>query len=144
MILIDVNVFVYAFDRDCSQHAEYRRWVEGVLNGEEPHHISDQILAAVVRISTHPKIFKRPSTLAEALEYVRMLRAQPNGVTVSPGERHWEIFMRLCQKADARGNLITDAWFAALAIESGSEWITADRDYARFPGLKWRHPFDQR
>ena len=52
--------------------------------------------------------------------------------------------MRLCQKADARGNLITDAWFAALAIESGSEWITVDRDYARFPGLKWRHPFDQR
>ena len=59
---------------------------------------------------------------------------------VGPGNRHWEIFTRLCREAEVKGNLIADAYLAALAIESGSEWITTDRDYARFPGLRWRHP----
>ena len=68
------------------------------------------------------------------------LREQPGCVLVSPGERHWEIFTRLCKAVGAKGNLISDAYFAALAMESGAEWITADRDYARFPGLRWRHP----
>jgi predicted nucleic acid-binding protein len=61
-------------------------------------------------------------------------------VVIQPGERHWQIFNRLCIEADARGNLVPDAWFAALAIESGCEWITLDHDFARFPGLKWRVP----
>jgi len=68
------------------------------------------------------------------------LREQPGCVLVSPGERHWEIFTRLSKAVGAKGNLISDAYFAALAMESGAEWITADRDYARFPGLRWRHP----
>jgi len=59
---------------------------------------------------------------------------------VSPGERHWDIFTRLCKLADAKGNLVSDPFHAALAIESGAEWITTDRDFARFPGLLWRHP----
>ena len=59
---------------------------------------------------------------------------------VGPGERHWDIFARLCRDASAKGNLVADAYLAAMAIESGNEWITTDRDYARFPGLRWRHP----
>ncbi|MEK7270556.1 MAG: PIN domain-containing protein, partial [Planctomycetota bacterium] len=66
----------------------------------------------------------------------------PNCVLLSPGKRHWDIFSGLCRKAGAKGNLIADAYLAALAIETGSEWITTDRDFARFPGLKWRHPLD--
>jgi len=69
------------------------------------------------------------------------LRDHEACMVVSPGRRHWEIFTELCKAAAAKGNLVTDAYFAALAIESGSEWITADRDFARFPDLKWRHPF---
>jgi predicted nucleic acid-binding protein len=65
-------------------------------------------------------------------------------VTLVPGERHWDIFQRLCREANAKGNLIPDAYLAALAIESGAEWITTDRDYARFPGLRWRHPLSAR
>jgi len=60
---------------------------------------------------------------------------------IQPGERHWEIFTRLCSDARTKGNLVADAFLAALAIESECEWITTDRDYARFPGLQWRHPF---
>jgi predicted nucleic acid-binding protein len=61
---------------------------------------------------------------------------------VSPGRKHWEIFLRLCREGDARGNLVSDAYHAALAIENGCEWITTDRDFARFPGLKWRSPLE--
>ncbi len=63
-------------------------------------------------------------------------------MVVSPGERHWEIFSRLCRQTGVKGNLVPDAYLAALAIESGSEWITTDRDYVRFPGLRWRRPLD--
>jgi toxin-antitoxin system PIN domain toxin len=75
-----------------------------------------------------------------ALAFVETLRGQPNCVLVSPGPRHWEIFRELCERAGAKGNLVADAYHAATAIEHGCEWITTDRDYARFPGLRWRHP----
>jgi predicted nucleic acid-binding protein len=80
--------------------------------------------------------------MAEALTFVEHLRGQPTCVVVAPGPRHWQIFTSLCQTRGVRGNLVPDAYFAAMAIESGSEWITTDRDFARFPGLRWRHPFD--
>jgi len=93
-----------------------------------------------VRIATHPKVFKQPSRLDVALAFVAGLLAQPNAVAVRPGPRHWQIFTRLCHDARVRGNLVADAYLAALAIESGCEWITTDGDFARFPGLKWRRP----
>ncbi|CUS38768.1 putative enzyme [Candidatus Nitrospira nitrificans] len=76
------------------------------------------------------------------MEFAVSVREHPNAVTLTPGERHWEIFQRLCREANAKGNLVADAYLAALAIETGAEWITTDRDYARFPGLRWRHPFN--
>ena len=57
-----------------------------------------------------------------------------------PAARHWAIYEQLCVAAGAKGNLVSDAFIAALAIESGCELITTDRDFARFPGLRWRHP----
>jgi predicted nucleic acid-binding protein len=78
--------------------------------------------------------------MEDALQFVLALRERPNRVAVTPGPRHWELFSGLCRTAGARGNLVPDAYFAALAIESGSEWITTDRDFSRFPGLRWRHP----
>jgi len=63
-------------------------------------------------------------------------------LSVQPGGRHWDIFTRLCRNVSARGNLVPDAYLAALAIESGSELITTDRDFSRFPSLRWRHPLE--
>jgi hypothetical protein len=140
MLLPDVNVLVYAHRRDAPDHARYRTWLEGVVNGPEAFGLSDQVLSGCLRVLTHPRIFVKPSTLEEALTFSEALRSAANRVKIEPGERHWEIFKTLCREANARGNLIPDAWFAALAIESGSEWVTTDRDYARFPGLRWRHP----
>jgi toxin-antitoxin system PIN domain toxin len=104
--------------------------------------MSDLVLSGFLSIVTHPRIFRDPTPLETALTFAGVVRDRPNCVAVSPGERHWDIFTRLCRAAGARGSLIPDAYLAALTIESGTEWVTTDRDYARFPGLRWRHPLD--
>ena len=98
------------------------------------------MLSSVVRVVTHPKVFNKPSPLADAIAFVEQLRERPNCVPVTPGRRHWDIFRNLCIDADVKGNLVPDAYLAAMAIESGCEWITTDRDFSRFKGLRWRHP----
>lgn len=140
MIVPDVNVLVHAFRSDSSDHGRCRSWLDEVVNGDARYGMAPQVLSGVVRISTHPKVFVKPSRLDEVLRFCNLLLDQSHCVIIQPGERHWEIFKRLCVEADVRGNLVPDAWFAALAIESGCEWITLDRDYARFPGLRWRVP----
>lgn len=140
MIVPDVNVLVNAFRTDTGDHALCRNWLERVLKGESRYGVSPQVLSGVVRVVTHPKVFASPSALVETIEFCNFLLNQPSCTIIRPGEQHWPIFCRLCTEADARGNLVPDAWFAALAIESGCEWITLDRDYARFPGLRWSVP----
>jgi toxin-antitoxin system PIN domain toxin len=98
-------------------------------------------LSGFLRIVTHPRIFKPPTPLDIAVDFVAALRSQPNCVLLAPGPRHWTIFLQLCRSAQAHGNLIPDAYIAALAIESGSELISTDRDFSRFAGLQWRPPF---
>jgi toxin-antitoxin system PIN domain toxin len=141
VILPDVNVLIYAFRSDTPRHDDYKAWLESVLNGPAAYGISPQVLANVLRICTHPRAFARPSSLQQVLDYCRVLLQQPNATVIVPGERHWDLFDALCRESRATGNLAQDAWFAALAMESGCEWITSDRDYARFPGLAWRAPF---
>ena len=140
MILPDVNVLIYAFRSDAENHLEHKSWLESVINGPAVYGISPQVLSGVVRVCTHTRIFARPSSRGETFAFCRALLEQPNATVIMPGERHWSIFETLCGKSKAAGNLVQDAWFAALAIESGCEWITTDRDYARFPGLSWRSP----
>jgi toxin-antitoxin system PIN domain toxin len=140
LILIDVNVLVYAHRADAAGHEHYRGWLQSTVNGDAGYGLSDLALAGFLRIVTHPRIFRKPTPLKIALSFISEIRDRPNCIPISPGPRHWEIFTRLCQTVDARGNMIPDAYFAALAIESGAEWVTTDRDYARFPGLRWRHP----
>ena len=140
MILADVNVLVYAHRRDAPRHEECRRWLEALLRSDEPFGVNDHVLSGVLRVVTHPAIFDPPSPIEKAIAFVAEIRGHGSSVPVLPGPRHWEIFLDLCRKAAARGNLVPDAYFAALAIESGCEWVTTDRDYSRFPGLRWRHP----
>ena len=141
MILADVNILIYAFRSDSRDHARYREWLESVINGPEAYGVSPQILCSFIRIATHPRIYARPSGLEDAFAFTRALQDSPSAKWVVPGGNHWEIFETLCRESAASGSLIQDAWFAALAMESGCEWITADRDYARFKGLRWRPPF---
>jgi uncharacterized protein len=143
MRLVDVTVLVYAHRLDAARHQDYAAWLGDLLAGEEPYGVSGLVLSGFLRVVTNPRVFRRPTPPETALEFAELLRAQPNGVTVEPGRRHWDIFTGLCRTAGVKGNLVPDAYLAALAIESGSEWITTDRDFSRFPGLRWRHPLDQ-
>jgi uncharacterized protein len=140
MILPDVNVLIYAFRADLAQHAVCRSWLKGVISGDARFGLSRAVLSAVVRITTNPRVFKAPSAIEEVFGFCEDLLGQPHCQVVEPGERHWEIFRRLCIETATRGPRVNDAWFAALAIEWGCEWVTFDRDYARFPGLTWNVP----
>lgn len=140
MILLDVNVLVYAMREDAQHHVEYAVFLRQLLRGPESLGISDLVLSGAVRVLTHRRIFRPPTPMHLAMDFVEYVRTSPNVLSVSPGARHWEIFTDLCRTTNAVGGLVTGAWFAALAIEQGCEWVSADRDFARFPGLRWRHP----
>ena len=140
MILADVNVLVGAYRRDAEHHSLCRAWLDRVIAGDALFGVAPLVLSAVIRIATNRRIFDPPSETEHAVLFCGVLLAQPHCVMVHPGDRHWSIFARLCREAAVRGNLVTDAWFAALAMEHGCEWITLDRDFARFSGLRWRHP----
>jgi len=140
MILCDVNVLLHVYRRDSPLHAPIREWLEAEISSGRAFGLSALGLSGFLRIATHPRVFDPPSPMPEALAFVEALRARPNAVMVAPGPNHWTLFTRLCRECGAKGNLVPDAWFAALAIESGCEWITTDRDYARFTDLRWRDP----
>lgn len=142
MILPDVSVLVYAFREDTPGHAGYREWLQGRVAAQEAFGVSELVLSGALRVLTHPRILDPATPLDRAFEFIEALRSQPNAVLVQPGPRHWEIFARLCKLSGVKGNLVADAYHAALAIEHGCEWITTDRDFARFPGLRWRHPLE--
>jgi hypothetical protein len=137
----DVNVLVYAYREELPEHEACRRWLEGVIRADAAFAVFDIVLSGFVRVVTHPRVFKTPTPLDAALDFTDVVRTRPNAVVVQSGPRHWSIFERLCRESRARGNLIADAYLAALAIESGCEWVTTDRDYARFEGLRLLNPF---
>ena len=140
MILADVNVHLSAYRADSPVHDRCRNWLASVIAADSAFGVSPLVLSAVVRITTNRRAFNPPSHTSDVLGYCEELLTQPHCVVVRPGERHWSIFSTLCRAGDVKADLVTDAWFAALAIEHGCEWITFDRDFKRFPGLRWRHP----
>ena len=143
MDVLDVNVLVNAYRGEVAEHAKYLAYVQSLVNGSEPFAIPSLSLSALIRITTHPRIFIRPSPIADVLQFAEQLRARPNCLVVVPGERHWDLFIDLCRSGNARGGLVSDAYLAAIAIEIGGELVTADRGFGRWPGLRWRHPVDE-
>ena len=137
MILLDLNILV-----DIHRHAEIKAWVEDALQQPTGVSVSDLALSGSLRVITHPKVFKKPTPLAKALEFVEDFRFREEVHLLAPEPAHWRIFTDLCRRGEARGNLVPDAYHAALALEHGCEWITFDRGFARFPGLRWRSPLD--
>lgn len=122
MILPDVNVLLYAFREDTPEHAASLEWLDTVVNGNAAPGVCPQVPASFVPIATHWRVYIPPSPLEEALGFCDFLLGQPQAQVVAPGPRHWDIYRELCRKAKATGSLTQDAWFAAIAIESGCEW----------------------
>lgn len=142
MQLADVNVLIFAHREDAPEHRRYAEWLTGLTRSEEPFAVSELVLSSVLRIVTNRRIFDPPTPMAVALEFCHQLIRCPNAVVIQPGPEHWQIFVELIQEADIQGPMVTDAYLAALAIEHACDFITTDRDFARFTGLAWRHPFD--
>lgn len=140
MLMPDVNVLVAAYRADVAGHETVRAWLEAAINGPELVGLSDAVATGFIRVVTHPRVFREPTPLEEALTQVSALHDAAGVVRVSPGRRHWATFAGLCRAAEARGNLVADASHAATALEAGATWVTSDRDFARFPGLLWRVP----
>ncbi len=144
MIAPDINVLVYAAWNEATDHAAYSAWLETVRQQTRPLILFEPVLAGFFRVLTHRRIITHPFTFAEVEKWVNTLLETDTVTFARAGERHWHIFSTLCRTTRATGNFIPDAYLAALAIERGCEWITADRGFARFPALKWRHPLTQK
>lgn len=140
MRIPDVNVLIGAYRQDDPRHEHLRAWLREALSSAEGFGLTPAVATGFVRIVTHPRVFVTPTPLDIALDQVEQLRAFPGTSWLQPGPQHWQIFSRLCREADARGNRVADAAHAAIAIEHGATWITLDRDFARFPGLRWSAP----
>lgn len=138
MLIPDVNVLVAAYRTDHEVHAVASAWLQSATSGVETVGLTDNVLAAVVRIVTHPRVFRMPTPSARIFGQLDRLRERSQ--IVRPGRTWWTIFAALCDEAPARGALVSDAAHAATAIEAGATWVTFDRDFARFPGLRWRTP----
>ena len=139
MILPDVNVLIYAFRKGVPHHAACRAWLDAVVQDVAPFAVSTLTLGALVRITTNPRSYSPSSSLEDATGFCDDLLEQPHCHVVEPGERHWDIFKRLCNETETRGPRVTDAWYAALAIEWGCEWITLRPRLCALPRVKMAH-----
>ncbi|MDX2506165.1 MAG: type II toxin-antitoxin system VapC family toxin [Gammaproteobacteria bacterium] len=140
MYLVDVNILVYAHREDVDNHDKFCYWLESVINANSDYGYSELVLSGFLRVVTHPKVFETPTPLEEAIKFVRQIKSQPNSVKIIPKERHWAIFEDLIRMTGAKGNFIPDAYHAALAIESGCQWVTTDKGFKKFKGLKTKNP----
>ena len=140
MLITDVNILVGAHRSVIDSHQQLRRWLEERLAGTEVFGVSELVLSAFLRLVTNHRIFLPPSPVASALSFCEVIRGAPASVIIRPGERHWSIFAELCRVTPARGNLVPDAYLAALAIENGATFVTRDRGFARFAGVRLADP----
>lgn len=142
MLCADVNVLVYAHRPDLPEHTAYRELLEDLANGDEPLGLPDAALSGFHRVITNRRIFTEPTSARQAWNAIDALVDAPAVRTLRTGERHWQLFRQLCDDIDAGGNDVEDAYLAAYALENNATWLSADRGFARFRRLRWRHPLE--
>lgn len=140
MTLLDANVLIYAVNADSPHHRRSKAWLVQALSGTETVAFSWVALLAFLRLSTNPLVFPRPLKPDQALDIIESWLVQPTAVVLGPTERHLAVMRNLIDSVGTMGNLTTDTHLAALAIEHGARLCSTDRDFARFPGLRWLNP----
>lgn len=140
MIVLDANLLIYAYDTASPHHKAAIGWMRKVLSGDELVGLPWQTAAAFLRVLTNAKLPGDRFTSDEAAEILDELLDQPNVRLLSPGENHWSWFRKMITEGQTRGPLVSDAQLAAITIEYGGVLHTTDRDFARFPGLRWVNP----
>ena len=141
MILPDINLLVYALRRELPEHERYRLWLETALNGDEPVALVGPVVSGFLRLVTNRRVFVTPTPLAEAVGQVETMLDAPVAVVPDLLGAGVRALLAQCRAGAAAGDLVADAYLAAVATVLGADLVTADRDFARFPGLRWRHPF---
>lgn len=142
MRVVDANVLIHAVNLDAAEHVTARSWLEARLSGTEGVGFAWVALLAFVRIVTRPGILESPLAPGAAFDYVEEWLACPPATLLHPTARHLGVLRGLIEPIGTAGNLTTDAHLAALAVEHGAHLVSFDRDFGRFPGLRWRHPGD--
>ncbi len=140
MTVLDANLLLYAYDRASPQHVKARAWIERVFSGAAPVGLPWQTISAFLRIMTNARLPGERFTLDEAVQVVESWLEQPNVRFLAPGDDHWQLFRQAMMEGQAAGPLVSDAHLAALTVEYGGVLHTTDRDFARFPGLRWTNP----
>src|SRR4051794_21388605 len=140
MILVDANLLLYAYHPASAKHEASRRWLEQTLSSHSVVHLAWTTVWAFLRIVTNPQVFEQPLTIVEAERTVSSWLDLPNVGLLEPGDRYWPLLRELLIDGQVTGPLVMDAALAALALEHGATLYTTDRDFARFPGLKWIDP----
>lgn len=142
MIVLDANILLYAYDAEAVLHGRARAWLESVLSGGELVGLPWQSASAFLRVVTNPKLRGDRFTMNEAAAVLDQWISQPNVRLLAPGDRHWSWLRPTLVDGQVRGPLVTDAQLAALTMEHGGVLHTTDRDFARFPLLRWRNPLE--
>lgn len=141
MILPDVNVLVYAFRESAREHAIYASWLQAVRQRGEELLLPDAVLTGFLRVTTHPGLSLPAVTINRALEFTSILRSDPNSREIDNGDAVWAQFGRMAaDDKGVKGNVVPDAYLAAVALSHKARIATRDRGFARFPGLRWFDP----
>jgi uncharacterized protein len=143
VIILDANILLYAYDSSSTYHAAARAWVEQTFSEGTPIGLPWQTVTAFVRIATNANLSGDRFTVEEAAHLVDEWLEQPNVRFIAPGEQHWSFLRQMLIEGQARGPLVTDAQLAALSLEFGGVLHTTDRDFARFPGVRWKNPLSK-
>ena len=141
MIIPDTNLLVYAYTNEVPQHTAARLWWENLVAGNESVGIPWVVSTGFVRLMTNPRVLTSPLSTSDALGHVREWFQHEHIMPVNPEDDHLMHLHQILQVAGRGGNLVPDAHIAAIAMEHQAEVHTYNtRDFARFPGLKWRNP----
>jgi toxin-antitoxin system PIN domain toxin len=140
VIVLDANVLLYAYDGTSLHHSAARAWLRRVFSGPELIGLPWQVVWAFLRLSTNSRIFTNSLSMEKAVEVAQQWMDLKQVRMLAPGERHWRLLQQMLIDGRVRGPLTTDAELAALTIEYGGVLYTTDRDFARFPGLRWVNP----
>lgn len=145
VIVLDVNVLVYAFDEAAARHERYAGWLATALARSETVALSDTVLSGFLRVVTNQRIYSEPTSAASAMQFVDAVIDAPSTEWVANTRATWRTFSDLIAQDDGiRGNHVPDAYLASLTISHGAKLATADRGFARYPGLTWFDPADAR
>jgi uncharacterized protein len=138
--ILDGNILIYAVNTRADQHAACRGWLEAALRADEEVGLNWIAIGAFLRVTTHPRVFAAPLTVAGAVNQVQQWLNEPLARIIEPSGEHWNTLTEVLLDIGIGGKLVTDAHLAALVISHNATLVSCDTDFARFRRLKWENP----